>query len=436
MNVDLTNKYTFFSLEENERILLDNIIYSEVNRHCKIDDTRKLIEFKTQTFGGYNKSQVNSNLDKAILDGKIEVAVQMAFQLFFSGIVDQLWDKLYSLVAKNISIQNPKIPKYLYDRLQKWKKITTNNKFKKDNIFLLRNHSEMRNMLVEMVVILCLSKKRKVDTGKKIKKTDFIIDNFKKNLEAPNTDIIDKVGKRGDPSEIRIAINEFGYHIIKGNMHKIIFWLNWVIEWDRMNKKKYTRYDCASRHIEGVDSKYHTDVIWLIWDVLNLTKNIKLNNHDVNYKQNTNSQIAFLWKLFIYNYSSGSRTRKLPIIIWSINYLINFIDWKIDLIDRPHILFQSLLNIDKMIINMKSQQVNKGYMNDRIMNVVVQNNYMIPEKHKQYNAYKVQKEKEKKQKELEKFQREKEKEAKKKKIDVETMNKLNTLNEIDKVNIF
>lgn len=435
-NNNFSSKYTFFNLEENERALIESILYPCVNNISKIEDSRKLIEFKQQTFGGYKKTQVSSNMDNAIVDSKIENAVQMSFQLLFSGVVEQLWDKLYGFASKNISIQNPRLPFFLYNRLLKWNKIVSSGKFKKDSIFFLRNHNEVRNMLVEMVVILCLSKKRKIDNGKKIKKSDFIIDNFKKNLESPNTNIIDKVSKRGDPSEMRIAINEFGYHIVKGNMHKIIFWLNWVLEWDKKNKKKYTRYDCASRYIEGVDKKYHTDVIWLIWDVINYVKDIKLNNGDDGYRNKVNKQIGYLWKLFTYEYTSGLRTRRIPLIIWSINYLINYIDWKINLIDRPHILFQTMLNIDKMIINMKSQQINRGFMNNRIMNIAVQNNYMVPEKHHQYDELKIKKEKVKQQKEIDKFRKMKELEAKKKKVNVNTMDKLNALNEIDKQNIY
>ena len=44
------------------------------------------------------------------------------------------------------------------------------------------------------------------------------------------------------------------------------------------------------------------------------------------------------------------------------NYLINFIDWKIPLADRPHILFQSLLNHDKL--RSKSNKSKKNIIAD------------------------------------------------------------------------
>lgn len=429
-NVNM-NKYSYYQVEDN-KLSLDTIILPNINKNSYITDTRKLQHFKTQTFGGYSKSQISSALDKCIIDGKIETAVQYGIQLFFSGIVNNLLDKLIIFSSKNINISNPKLPEFLYNRMLKWHKITDNSKFTKESVFLLRNHPEMRNLVVEIIVILCLAKKRKLETGKKIKKTDFIIENFKKNLEAPNTNLIDKIAKREDPSEMKIAINELGYHILKGNINFVYFWINWVLEWDKSNTKKYGKYDCSYRTIKGVDSKYCRNVIWLIWDMVNLTKNIKMKNYEIGYKNKINNQIGYLWNLFIYKYSTAQRNKKIPLLIWSINYIINFIDWKIPLIDRPYILFQSLLNNDRLIRNLKVQSVNKGLVNTSLMNIVVENNYMIPEKHKQYAADFKKKENIKKQKELIKFKKMKEQEAKRKKTNVETLDKLKILNNIDK----
>ena len=427
----LTKKYTFFNLNENQKLYLDTINLPNINKNTYIEDSRKLKDFKIQTFGGYAKNQVSSSLDKTLFDGKIEQSVQFGFQLFFSGYVNLIWDKLFSFCAKNININNPLLPELLYQRLIKWKTITDNSKFNKDCILLLRNHPEIRNMLVELLVLCCISKKRKLDSGKKIKKTDFIIDNFKKNLESPNTNLIDKICKRGDPSEMKIAVNEFGYHIFKGNINKVIFWLNWILEWDKSNTKKYGKYECASRVIDGVESKYFTNVVWLIWDMVNLVKNIRLKNHDIGYTHKVNNQISHLWKLFIYKYSNSQKSRRMCYLLWSINYLINFIDWKIPLIDRPHILFQSLLNHDKLIQNMKIQQVNNDLFNSKLMNIAVNNNYMIPEKHKDYEKDKIKKIEQNKKKEMIKIQKEREKEAKKKKVDLDTLDKINAFNNIN-----
>ena len=76
-----------------------------------------------------------------------------------------------------------------------------------------------------------------------------------------DNNLIDKIAKREDPSEMKIAVNELGYHILKGNISKVYFWINWILEWDKSNTKKYGTYDCAYRLIRGIENKYHKNVI-------------------------------------------------------------------------------------------------------------------------------------------------------------------------------
>ena len=426
------DKYSYYNLKSEDKIMVETIDIPNVNNGSYIRDSRRLSDFKTQTFGGYAKNQISSAMDKAIMEGKIEASVQYGIQLLFSGCTNILFDRLVIFTGKNINIGNPLLPEYLHNRMLKWHKITDSSKFTKDNVLLLRNHPEVRNILVEFIIILCLSKKKKLESSKKIKETEYIFENFKKHLEAPNTNFIDKIAKKGDPSEMKIAINELGYQIYKGDIAKCYYWINWLLEWDKRNTKKYGKYECATRIIKGVDSKYHSNVIWLIWDMVLLVKKIKAKNYGLDYNNQMDKQIGALWNMFIYKYSTAQRNKKLCLLIWAINYIINFVDWKVQLIDRPHILMQSMLNIDKLIRNLKVQAVNRGLaMNSDVMNIVVQNNFMVPQNHNKYTEAQYKKEQAKKQKELEKFRKSQEQEAKKKKIDIITLQKLKALNNID-----
>ena len=60
------------------------------------------------------------------------------------------------------------------------------------------------------------------------------------------------------------------------NINKALYWLNWILEWEKINSKKYGKYECGARVINGVDGKYYKDVVWLIWDMINKIKNINL----------------------------------------------------------------------------------------------------------------------------------------------------------------
>jgi len=414
------SKYTVTPINKN---VIDASIISTIpiiSENCRITDTRKLKDFKTQTFGGYNILQANAALDKAIIEDKIEPALHWALQLFLSGIVSSLWSKLISFASKNINIYNPKLPEFIYNKNVQWQLIVDNNKFTKDNVLLLRNHPTVRLLLSEMVAVIVLSKKRKINQLPKIKKEEFIIDNFRTKLEAKDNRLIETILSNDDPSEIRIAINEMAYHIYRKNTIKCLYWFNWIIEWEKINSKKYGKYECASRIIEGVDSKYFKDVIWLIWAVIhNICKlNITIGANE------WNKQIQCLYKLYTYKFTPAARSKKQNYIIWSILYLTESIDYVVPLIDRPNILFQSMLGFDKIISTLKSQQVVHVVNND-LINVVVENNYMIPEKHKDMESIQ-------RKKEIDKIIAQKQHIAKQKKINIESLDKLTEIEKLDK----
>jgi len=394
-----------------------------ISENCRITDTRKLKDFKEQTFGGYNIAQASSALEKAIMEDKIEPALHWALQLFLSGIVGSLWSKLITFASKNINIHNPRLPEFIYNKNQQWQSIIDNTKFTKDNILLLRNHPTIRLLLAEMVAVLVLSKKRKINQLPKIKKEEFIIDNFRAKLEAKDSRLVDSIIEDGDPSEIRIAINEMAYHIHHKNVSKSLYWLNWIIEWEKINSKKYGKYECASRSIEGVDSKYFKDVVWLIWSVIQKIKH--LNNGIGGMGSNEcNKQIQSIYKIYTNKFTPATRGKRQNYIIWCILYLTDTVDYLIPLIDRPQILFQSILGFDKIVSTLKSQQV-VHIVNNELLNVVVEDNYMKPEKQREM-------EESLRRKEIEKQLAQKQQLARQKKINVSSLDKLTEISKLDK----
>ena len=94
------------------------------------------------------------------------------------------------------------------------------------------------------------------------------------------------------------------------------------------------------------------------------------------------------------------------------------------MIDRPALLFQSILGFDKIISTLKSQQVVSN-INSDLLNVVVEDNYMKPQKHKEMADYI-------KRKEIEKAIAQKEFIAKQKKINVNSLDKLTEISKLDK----
>ena len=419
----IRSKYTMTPITSSESdVTIANIPI--ISENCRITDSRKLKDFKDQTFGGYNIAQASSALDKAIIEDKLEPALHWCLQLFLSGIISSLWSKLISIASKLINIYNPKLPEFIYNKNQQWQFLVENGKFTKDNILLLRNHPAVRLLLVEMVAVLVLSKKHKLIQLPKIKKEEFIIDKFKSKLEAKDNRLVDTIIADGDPSEIRIAINEMAFHVYHKNTNKALYWMNWILEWEKINSKKYGKYECASRSIEGIDAKYFKDVVWLIWSVIHKIKQLNTGVSGFGGVGNRDTQIQSLWKLYTNKFTPASRGKKQSYIIWSILYLTETVDFNIPLIDRPKMLFQSILSFDKIVATLKTQQVN-FIVNNELMNVIVEDNYMKPEKHKDM-------EDNIKRKEIEKQIAQKLHIAKQKKINVDSLDKLTELSKLDR----
>ena len=102
------------------------------------------------------------------------------------------------------------------------------------------------------------------------------------------------------------------------------------------------------------------------------------------------------------------------------------IDWKIKLVEREYLLFQAMANINIMFRNMKSQEVNRDAYQNQKFNIMVRNNYMITQRHKEIET-------QKHLTQLEKDKEKRSKEAKKKKVSVQSLNKMDRLNMIDKM---
>ena len=413
------SKYTMTPIKSTD-IPLSNI--PVISDNCRISDSRKLKDFKDQTFGGYNVSKASAALDKAIIEDKLEPALHWSLQLFLSGIINSLWSKLITFAFKNINIYNPKLPEFIYNKNEQWRSIIDNPKFSKDNVLLLRNHPTVRLLLAELVTVLVLSKKKKLNQLPTIKKNEFIIDIFKSKLEAKDTRLVDNIIIDGDPSEIRIAINEMAYHIYNKHTNKALYWLNWIIEWEKINSKKYGKYECANRPIEGIDSKYYKDVVWFIWATIEKMRQLK-SVVGISVSE-CDRQIQYLWKLYLHKFTPAARSKKMNCIILSIIYLTELVDYNIPLIDRPQMLFQSLLGFDKIISTLKSQQVN-NVVNSDLVNIVVENNYMIPEHHNEMKSSL-------QQKQIDKLIEQKQQIARQKKINVESLDKLTEISKLDK----
>jgi hypothetical protein len=132
--------------------------------------------------------------------------------------------------------------------------------------------------------------------------------------------------------------------------------------WEKINIKKYKTFIVQTRAIEGIQAVDQKDVIWLVWSIIQQVKSKLLQTLRV---ASTNTvpvskmeyQLDALWKLYLHKWKPASKSKKLPLIYWTLCMLIYPCDWQIPVIERPELYIkacaQSNLLFEKIVAQCK-----------------------------------------------------------------------------------
>jgi len=326
-----------------------------MNDQYQIIDTRDLDSFKQKTFSGYKKNDVISAVLKSIETKKVENACNWCSECIISGYALNLWEKLIIFGSRIIHINNPNLPFYLLKK----NRILFNQVERlgraRDNVLLLRNSQMIRNLFFDVVSTLTTSSKTKrYDKIPKIdEKEDFQFHNIQKRLCAQMNILPDNIMHFNDPDELRIIINEF-FTLLKNKQFgydKCCFWVVWLMKWEQIHKKKKSSWTVDVRDVPGVPSKFCADIIWILWETI-------FEEMKIRSDENINKQIQSLYGLFKFNYSTGKRNARLPLIFNAIGYLTHHINYNIPVRFDYKIFIQVQGNLNKMFLSKKSSEVN------------------------------------------------------------------------------
>jgi hypothetical protein len=240
-------------------------------------------DYRTKSYSGFKKADTRKKLIQSILEGNMEGSLYWCSEMVCSGYFLEIWDTIFYVLCKNIYTANPKLPYLIYNRYQQFKNIvlTTDDNSWVGREIQLRNHKKMRNIFAELSIILCLSQKRHPVQEFKIPSSDFDMINLSSKMCAKSrgTDILNRVFRQGDdPPELYLPLLEFTYSIYyERNWLKSIYWFNWILEFEKIciRRKDYATCKCYNRfEIVPTDSnvniKYAVDVIWLIWEIIDI----------------------------------------------------------------------------------------------------------------------------------------------------------------------
>jgi len=235
----------------------------------EINDIRSSADFRGISFSKYKKTAVKDAFIENMLNGKIEAACNWAAELVCAGHYLELWENILYYMAKHIHVGNPKLVCYLEKRFVVFRNIMSSTEVRSPLDH--RNNPTIRNMFAEIVSVLTLStKKHSFESIKINREEEFDMTQMTERLVAPSVDYVKPIFRSKDPKEVFIALNEFAYNLSAGRRNTVVacYWIEWIIEFDAICKKRKQMCECEVRDFVTVERKLGKDLIWMVWDVL------------------------------------------------------------------------------------------------------------------------------------------------------------------------
>ena len=306
---------------------------------------------KTMTYSKYKKTEVLSAFKKAILNKDVETALSLGVELHISGYIEEIWKKIFMVMAKCIYTIEPTLCIYIEKEYCRYKKVIS-------EIPESYNNQQIRNQMSEIITLLTVIDKQKPFKLPKVTSNDFQNFIIQKNVRASE---IHAPFLPNDSKTIHLPINEFAYNFYRNDhSHKTrercFFWLNWLFFFEKARKKKKKEIICASRPNSKVDPKFYGDYVWIIWKIIRtnpiLIKNTKMKKI-----------IDSLYNLYCTNYTKGSRIRKRIYMIYAVLVAldtfprINFNACENFIQPYYHHIIRSQMNINSIYISVHENNI-------------------------------------------------------------------------------
>jgi hypothetical protein len=324
---------------------------NNVNEASFINDLRESVDFKTITFSGYKKTDVKKELLQALYKSKVENACHWCAELICAGHFTDIWEIILLFLGKYIHLGNPKLAIYIDKRFNVFKNIMAQGNFSDE--LQLRNNPTIRNIFSEICCVLCTSPKKPSIEALKINKVEeFDMTQISDRLKAPSISFAEPILKKEDPKEIAIAINEFSYHVSSAdghipNMSTACYWIEWLISFDQICKKRKHHCIAETRDKIPVDHKYKKEIIWIIWDALFFYAK------DDYLKTILNS----ILKLFCLKFTPASIKKRTYLLYFAVSIVTEPFNRTIPMIPNKDLLETTLTQIDSIYKQIKKSEV-------------------------------------------------------------------------------
>lgn len=321
---------------------------------AEINDIRPPAAFKGISFSKYKKADVKNEFVANLLNGKVEPACHWAAELVCAGHFLELWENIFFYCSKHIHVGNPKLVCYLEKRFDIFKTLMNEGHFTAP--IELRNNQTIRNLFAEIVSVLCLSnKKHSFEIIKINKETEFDMTQMTERLKAPSVDFIKPIFMEEDPKEIFIPMNEFAFNISKQKKNTVFacYWIEWILEFETICKKRNTKCFCARRPFVTVDPKVSRDLVWIVWDTLFYYAR-ELQNPFIE------KTIKSLFTLFCMQYTNACCKKRREMLYFAVSLCTEPYDANVELVSNKRTVELAINNINNIYSQIKKNEESPG----------------------------------------------------------------------------
>jgi hypothetical protein len=327
---------------------------SNLPNSSEINDIREPSEFKGESFSKYKKTEVRTQLLTNMINGKIEPACYWAAELICAGHYMELWETILHYTGKHIHLGNPKIVSYVEMRFNVFKNIVSHGHHM--NELQMRNNPTIRKLFAEVIATLTYSNRKHSFEAIKINRIEeFDMTQMTERLKAPSMKYAEPIFKPKDPKELYIAINELSYNISndRRNMLNACYWVEWVIEFDLICRKRKETCMCEKRSSINVEKKYQSDIIWLVWDAFILASE-NLGNPFIS------KLVCSLMNLFCIKYTTGACKKRRYLLYFAVALLTEPVPMDIELITKKEMIQNITEKINEIYKQIKKNEHSPG----------------------------------------------------------------------------
>lgn len=316
----------------------------------EINDIRSPAEFKGVSFSKYKKTDARNQFFENIQKGKIEPACYWCAELICAGHYGDVWEIILHYVGKHIHLGNPKIVIYIEMRFEMFRNIVSRGHFIHE--IELRNDSTIRKLFGEIVSTLVLSNKKHTFEAVKInKEEEFDMTQMTERLKAPSMKYAEPIMRKEDPKELFIAVNEFSYNISNDNPNMVSasYWIEWIVEFDAICKKRNEACLCEKRSYVKVENKYQRDIIWILWDALFHYSDLLENSYIEKLMQST-------FNIFCIKYTTASCKKRRYLLYFAVALLTEPVPTQIEVMPNKNMVKLVLSKIDEVYKQIKKNE--------------------------------------------------------------------------------